>query len=51
MINYRLIEFNFNFKFTGHLGNPIACCSIKLIDVPELNIWTKNAQMGEVSDD
>ncbi|KAH9528423.1 hypothetical protein DERF_002372 [Dermatophagoides farinae] len=38
----------YNDQSQRHLGNPIACCAIKLIDVPEMNIWTKNAHMGEI---
>lgn len=31
-----------------HLGSPIACNAVKLIDVPELNIFTKDTNVGEV---
>jgi long-chain acyl-CoA synthetase len=31
----------------GHVGPPVACCCVKLIDVPEMEYWAKNNQ-GEV---
>nr|CAH7756997.1 unnamed protein product [Callosobruchus chinensis] len=31
----------------GHVGPPVACCCIKLADVPEMEYWSKNGQ-GEV---
>ncbi|XP_044252556.1 long-chain-fatty-acid--CoA ligase 5 isoform X2 [Tribolium madens] len=31
----------------GHVGPPVACCCVKLIDVPEMEYWAKNSQ-GEV---
>lgn len=30
-----------------HVGPPVACCCVKLSDVPEMEYWTSNNQ-GEV---
>ncbi|KAF5297457.1 hypothetical protein FQA39_LY19269 [Lamprigera yunnana] len=31
----------------GHVGPPVGCCCVKLVDVPEMEYWAKNNQ-GEV---
>lgn len=33
----------------NHLGTPLACNKVKLVNVPELNINFKESQIGEVS--
>ncbi|RWS10257.1 long-chain-fatty-acid--CoA ligase 5-like protein, partial [Dinothrombium tinctorium] len=32
----------------GHVGPPLACCQVKLIDVPEMNCYADENGMGEV---
>lgn len=34
--------------FADQVGPPISCCHIKLVDVPEMEYFSKNGQ-GEVS--
>lgn len=31
----------------GHVGPPVSCCCVKLVDVPEMEYWAKNNQ-GEI---
>ncbi|CAH0564044.1 unnamed protein product [Brassicogethes aeneus] len=31
----------------GHVGPPVPCCCVKLVDVPEMEYWSKNNQ-GEI---
>uniref|UniRef100_A0A1Y1M6L4 Long-chain-fatty-acid--CoA ligase n=2 Tax=Photinus pyralis TaxID=7054 RepID=A0A1Y1M6L4_PHOPY len=31
----------------GHVGPPVGCCCVKLVDVPEMEYWAKNNQ-GEI---
>lgn len=38
----------FSDQCARNLGKPILCNTIKLIDVPDLNIWTGESNVGEV---
>lgn len=33
--------------FTGHVGPPLSCCHIKVVDVPEMNYFAKDDK-GEI---
>lgn len=33
---------------SGHLGRPIACNTVKLVDVPEFSLSTKESGFGEI---
>ena len=35
------------FSAAGHVGVPLACCMMKVVDVPEMDYYAKN-QEGEV---
>ena len=39
---------NKSFAFTGHVGAPLACNLVKLVDVPEKECYSKDGK-GEVS--
>ena len=34
---------------TSHCGPPVPCCSVKLCDVPEMDIEVERDNVGEVS--
>jgi len=40
---------NKSFVFTGHVGAPLACNLVKLVDVPEKECYSKDGK-GEVSE-
>jgi hypothetical protein len=38
----------FSYEFVGHVGCPLPCCKVKLVDVPDMDYYAKDGK-GEVS--